>query len=277
MSENLEHQLPPAQASVKLEDSGKVDPGNASISTAEQHTAPASVPAKRPHPEHHDSEDDQEPHHDSATHIDPANLTPHSEATHKHWDSDTDSQNVMPGDFVDYNVIYEGLLAQYAYQHQLSQKLWAAEKTQRQTLYYYKRRNNALLDLLAEFDDEELPENIQSDPANTARLANLAKLRPEIASEINTVLLMSDPDSDPAAALLKKSFAVNLAVDEMIPDIPHDELEPVEQNPQDTDMWTRRNFSHLVVSKFKPAEIKPRGVREYTDSSTSSVKRRKKA
>ncbi|GEQ70736.1 hypothetical protein JCM33374_g4415 [Metschnikowia sp. JCM 33374] len=177
--------------------------------------------------------------------------------------------------FVDYNQIYEELQQRFNQSYAISQKLFIAEKTQRQTLYHYKRRLNALLDVLQDIegDSTDIDEPLAID---TTRLSSIVAWRPELAQDLNPVLQMASDDL-PSQIPLKRSYGVNLAVDEMIPEIPNDELDSIELNPHDTDMWTRRNFMHLVVSKFRPAEIRARGIKEYVDSSSLGSKRKRRS
>lgn len=179
--------------------------------------------------------------------------------------------------FTDYNQIYELLQARFNKSYALSQKLFVTEKTQRQTLYHYKRRVNALLDVLRDIEGESAanidePLNIDHD-----RLALLVTWQPELKECLQTALDISDGSMTPSQIPLKRSYGVNLAVDEMIPELPNDELDTIELNPQDTDMWIRRHFLHLVVSKFRPAEIRAKGVREYVDPLAFGARKKKRS
>lgn len=179
-----------------------------------------------------------------------------------------------PEEEIDYNKIYEGLQERFNKVYSISQKLFVTEKTQRQTMYYYKRRNDALLDLLSEMEEEsetdDLPMTIDGD-----RISQIISDNPDL-TEILTPILEMASGQDPATIKMKESYNVDLAVVEAIPDIVNDELDTVEVNPQDTEMWTRRNYAHLVLSKFKPVEIRGKGVREYINSPTLNTKRKKK-
>lgn len=179
-----------------------------------------------------------------------------------------------PEEEIDYNKIYEGLQERFNKVYSISQKLFVTEKTQRQTMYYYKRRNDALLDLLSEMEEEsetdDLPMTIDGD-----RISQIISDNPDLTEILTPVLEMSS-GQDPATIKMKESYNVDLAVVEAIPDMVNDELDTVEVNPQDTEMWTRRNYAHLVLSKFKPVEIRGKGVREYINSPTLNTKRKKK-
>lgn len=176
---------------------------------------------------------------------------------------------------IDYNKIYEGLQERFNKVYSISQKLFVTEKTQRQTMYYYKRRNDALLDLLCELEDcgdEDLDTPTSFDHE---RIANIISEKPELGEILDPVLQIALGE-DASNIKVKDSYNVDLAVNESIPDIVNDELDTVEVNPQDTEMWTRRNYAHLVISKFKPVEIRGKGVREYINSPTLNTKRKKK-
>lgn len=179
-----------------------------------------------------------------------------------------------PEEGVDYNKIYEGLQEQFNKAYSLSQTLFVTEKTQRQALNYYKRRKNALTDFLADLeasdDDIDMPLQI-----NPQRIANLIALKPDLEPTLRPLLHIA-AGTDPLLIALKPTYGVDLTTEELIPDLPNDDLDSVENNPQDTEMWTRRNYSHLVNSKFKPAEIRPKGVRDYFESPSLNSKRRKR-
>lgn len=176
---------------------------------------------------------------------------------------------------VDYSKIYESLQERFNKVYSVSQKLFVTEKTQRQTMYHYKRRNDALLDLLNDLDNNDAEDLDVPADLSAQRLSNIVSSRPELGNLLDPLLRMSRGD-DAKTIKVKDSCNVDLAVSESIPDIVNDELDTVEVNPQDTEMWTRRNYAHLVVSKFRPVEIRGKGVREYINSPTLNTKRRKK-
>ncbi|KAM9895287.1 hypothetical protein OXX79_008178 [Metschnikowia pulcherrima] len=179
--------------------------------------------------------------------------------------------------FTDYNQIYESLQARFNKSYALSQKLFVTEKTQRQTLYHYKRRVNALLDVLRDIEGESAANIDEPLQIDHDRLASLVTWRPELKECLQPALDISDGSMMPSQIPLKRSYGANLAVDEMIPELPNDELDTIELNPQDTDMWIRRHFSHLVVSKFRPAEIRAKGVREYVDPLAFGARKKKRS
>lgn len=176
---------------------------------------------------------------------------------------------------IDYSKIYEGLQERFNKVYSISQKLFITEKTQRQTLYYYKRRNDALLDLLCELEESDNEETDELVPLSAERISHIISTKPELEHILKPVLSLAEGE-DASRVQVKDSYNVDLVVNESIPDIVNDELDTVEINPQDTEMWTRRNYAHLVISKFKPVEIRGKGVREYINSPTLNTKRRKK-
>lgn len=181
-------------------------------------------------------------------------------------------QQIDKFDESDYSKIYEDLQEKFNKAFALSQKLFITDKTQRQTLYYYKRRNDAILDFLTDVDDDGIEQLFEID---NERLANLVAMSPDLAQILSPLQQISSNEA-PETVLLKELIHADLPVYEMIPDTVNDELDTVEVNPQDTDMWIRRNYAHLVISKFKPLEIRGKGVREYVDAPNLGGKRKKK-
>lgn len=174
-------------------------------------------------------------------------------------------------DTIDYNRVYADLQEKYHLAYSRSQKLFVTEKAQRKTLYHYKRRINAILDLLADSENETLP-----DPGIDAdRISAVIQKEPALEKHLSLVLKIAAGE-DEKTIPLKPSSLIDLAVNEMIPELTNDELDTVEMNPQDTDMWTRRNFSNLVISKFRPAVVNAKGVRDYYEESTNKRRRRAK-
>lgn len=176
---------------------------------------------------------------------------------------------------VDYNKIYDELMERFDKAIHRSQTIHAAEKVQRQTLYHYRRRNNALLDFLRSFDDSSYEILDESMSVDASRIEGLMLTDHNLQPVLKSILQIAKGES-PNSIELGESYGINLAVDELIPELPEDELDAAELNPQDLEMWTRRNFSHLVTSKFKPADVRAKGVRDFVDSSANNNKRRKR-
>lgn len=170
-------------------------------------------------------------------------------------------------DSIDYNRLYEELQAQFHESYAISQKLFLTERTQRQALYYHKRRIDALLDYLGELEEDKEPEHDRN------QILNIIQKKPHL-EETLLPLLDIESGKPPSQIPLKQAYNIDLATEEMIPGIANDELDSAELNPQNTEMWVRRNYSYLVVSKFKPLDIRARGVREYLDVPLQKKKRR---
>lgn len=177
---------------------------------------------------------------------------------------------------IDYYQVYDELMERFNKVYNESQVLHAAEKVQRQTLYQFKRRKNALIDFLRSFDDSSF-ELLDDSPmeVDAARIESLITFEPSLQNTLLPILQIAR-DELAQDVSLDESAGLGLIVDELIPELQYDELDAAELNPQDMEMWVRRNFSHLVVSKFKPADIRAKGVRDYVDSSSANMKRRKR-
>lgn len=177
----------------------------------------------------------------------------------------------------DYSKLYDTLLNRFNTVYHQSQTLHMTNKMQRQVLYHYKRRNNALLDFIRVFDDPTYDDlDVESMPVDAARIESLVAFEPSLKAILGPAVQIAK--SVLASEIkLDNSFGANLAVDELIPELPYDELEAAEKNPQDIGIWSRRNFSHLVVSKFRPADVRARGVRDYASSDNLKRRRRKDA
>lgn len=135
----------------------------------------------------------------------------------------------------DMNAVFTGYKNQFLTHYNQSIHLFNQEKEQRQLLHYYQRRNNALVDIIAEaegFDgDKEM-----SEEEMTARLDNLKSMNPSInmAGDVNL------------------QTKISLLLDESILELEVDDLIHLEKNPQDIEFWLRRNKPNLVLSRFKP-------------------------
>lgn len=178
-------------------------------------------------------------------------------------------------DDTDYGKVYEELQLHFHEVYTVSQRLAVTEKAQRQTLYSYRRKIDALLDYMAELegrDEEPIEQPLDLD---SRRIEEILQKKPELKLTLEPLLQIAQNEL-PANIKFKKSYNANLAVDELIPDIRQDELDTVEVNPQETEMWVRRNYPHLVVSKFKPVEIRGKDVREYNDPNLLAPKKKRR-
>lgn len=150
----------------------------------------------------------------------------------------------------------------------ISQKLFITERAQRQTLKFYQRRNNALLDILTRVEDTPSEE---FGAADATRIANLIDLNPKLKDSLEPLLHLDD-----ASATVKASYPVSMLLHELIPELISDDLDIIETNPQESESWVRRNIPNLVISKFSPIELKPTGAREVYEELTSKRRRRAK-
>lgn len=186
-------------------------------------------------------------------------------------ETDLDTEIDNPDDLKegrDYAKIFEKYQDRFNRAYAISKKLFITEKSQRQTLNYYHRRNNTLLDLLDKFEEDDNGH----DPfeINVARVANIIDLNPQLGQSLTPLLNFNDNQT------VKKSYKVNLLVGENVPELVNDDLDTIEQNPQDTDPWVRRNYSHLVKSKFKSIDVMSKGVKENAEAASLASKKRKK-
>lgn len=144
------------------------------------------------------------------------------------------------GDTSDYYALLENLQKQFSESYNVSVELFEAEQAQRQTMNFYQRRNNALLELLY---------NIESEPeANIleltrGRIENVAQMDPELS-------LVLEPLMNEEVAL-KHAYKINMFIHEGILEIPNEGLENYERNPQDLEPWACRHMPHLTNSRYR--------------------------
>lgn len=182
-----------------------------------------------------------------------------------------ESQNVIK-DNKDYSKIFEKYQERFRKVYAISQKLFMTERAQRQTFNHYQRRNNALMDLLNEVEQPNNDQDILSD-GDKLRLENLSELNPRLKNTLAPLLAIEDPTKN---IKIKNSYKVNMLLHEGVPELISDDLDLVENNPQDSDFWIRRNYPHLVISKYKPIDLKPTGVHEHFEQSQPLKKGKRK-
>lgn len=178
-------------------------------------------------------------------------------------------------DDTDYGKVYDELQLQFYEVYNVSQRLAVTEKVQRQTLYSYRRKIDALLNYMAELegrDEESIEEPLALD---SKRIEEILQRKPGLRKTLTPFLQIAQNEL-PENIKFKKSYNANLAVEELIPDIRQDELDTVEVNPQETEMWVRRNYPHLVVSKFRPVEVRGKDVREHHDPNLLMPKKKRR-
>lgn len=162
----------------------------------------------------------------------------------------------------DISKVYTRLQEEFSHKYNHLFKLFQEEKLLRETLAFYKRRNNALLDILAEAE----PTKNVLDEELILRVKNLVEMNPQLDALLEIQNLES----------LSKSTNVklNLLLEESIAELPVDDTIHVEKNPEDIELWLRRNQPNLVSSKFQPIYYKDHKIHGVEDD--SSVKKRKK-
>lgn len=170
----------------------------------------------------------------------------------------------------DYNKLMEHYQDKFYKAYTKSQALWKAEKVQRQALYAYQRKVNAILDLLSSYEEDNAV------CENAARIENLCA-----SLENPTVRRMLRSLRDlRSTAEISNLHRLNLYLTESIPDVVGDEVDHLEVNPQDAEAWVRRSYPHLVVSKFKPITVMSTSIQntiEATQGRPAPKRRRKPA
>lgn len=169
-------------------------------------------------------------------------------------DQDADENNFegVEDDETDYPKLFEKYQERFHLAYSNSQKLFNIEQAQRETLNYYHRRNIAILDLLLNFEKKE-SEDFLSEPDRN-RLENVIQMNPKLKKHLAPLLNDFDKES------VSKNHKIDLFVTENIPELISDDLKGFEVNPQDIDSWCRRHYPNLVISKFRPLNLKPIGV-----------------
>lgn len=153
----------------------------------------------------------------------------------------------------DYTKLFQNYQDKFNKVHATSIELFDAEADQRQTLYYYQRRNNAILKLLQNQEAEKL-DNPELD---LQRIQNLIAQLPRVGRNLTQVTSILSGVAD---VPIDRSHLLNLYVNESIPELLNDDLSSIEVNPQDINSWTRRNYPSLVESTFRPVYVPSEGL-----------------
>ncbi|ODV81246.1 uncharacterized protein CANTADRAFT_36284, partial [Suhomyces tanzawaensis NRRL Y-17324] len=150
---------------------------------------------------------------------------------------------------------FRNLYHQYKHQfktaHDKSAELFSAEKAQRQALYYFQRRNNALLRILEEYNKVEDHLDLESNAFDDEKIVRIAHTAPRLSHILKPILDLQRGQSID----VDRAHLVNLLVHETIPELINDDLLTIETNPQDPDNWCRRNVPNLVTAKFRPIKL----------------------
>lgn len=190
----------------------------------------------------------------------------------------------------DYHKIYEKYHDKFKKVYAQSIRLFESEKSQRQTLAYYQRKNQALLRVLEEFETangyKEEPDSVEQIFAggDRSRLEKIVQQAPHLASSLGPIFQLIageeqdvddedvDVDEDEPKnskhivetpenlILVQKRHYINLYINETVPDLINDDLISIETNPQDPESWTRRHYPNLTTSKFKPVHFPANGL-----------------
>ncbi|CAH6721818.1 hypothetical protein CLIB1444_07S03114 [[Candida] jaroonii] len=139
----------------------------------------------------------------------------------------------------DINKVFLKLQEEFFIKYNKSVKLNNFEKHQLKLLSFYKRRNNAILDLLSEFE--------QGEDVNEDRIRNVEAMNESLKGKLS----IDDLDEKKI-----RSLKMDLFLDESISELEIDDLINISKNPQDIEFWLRRNQPNLVLSRFKPIEHK---------------------
>ena len=147
----------------------------------------------------------------------------------------------------DISKVYNDLQEEFSRKYKKLMALFEQEKSQRQLLEAYQRRTNSVLDVLHQMESPD--SEVLVDLSDTqARIDNLLQLNPHLTSlnHINSILADS-PDFQ-----VNDTLKYNLVLQEAINEIELNDLLLIEKNPQDIELWLRRNQPNLVLSRFKP-------------------------
>lgn len=144
------------------------------------------------------------------------------------------------GDITAYYALLENLQKQFNESYNLSVELFEAEQAQRQTMNFYQRRNNALLELLSNLESGA-DANILELTRN--RIENMAQMNPELSLVLEPLLNEEVP--------LKHAHKINMFIHEGILEIPNEGLENHERNPQDLESWACRHMPHLTNLRYR--------------------------
>lgn len=181
--------------------------------------------------------------------------------------------NNQQKDTKDYSKIFEKYQERFNKVYETSQQLFVSERAQRETLNYYQRRNNALLELLNQLEDNENTVEIDDilNDNDKSRIENIIEMNPNLKTLLDPLLHLEKGNVQ-----LKRSYKINLFLQESIPELVNDDIDLIESNPQSSDTWIRRNHPNLVISKYKPIDLKPSGIRETLEAPIPLTKKKRK-
>jgi hypothetical protein len=140
---------------------------------------------------------------------------------------------------------YEHLQNQFNECYEISQRIFTEEQNQRQTLAFFQRRNNALLELICKVE----PQPSLQVTVDTARIEKIMETSNRLLNVL-TLLVDFSPETE-----IDKLHYVNLYLNEMVPELVNDDISSVEINPQEVDSWVQRENLPVVPPEMKQIEI----------------------
>lgn len=178
--------------------------------------------------------------------------------------------NMLIKELKDYSLVFDKYKEKFNKAYSLSQKLFEAERALRQTLSYYLRRNNAILDLLDDFGDSSESCDILDD-VDQNRLKNIIEINPKLRKPLSQLLKVNDNSST-----LSKQRYIHAMITESLSEFINDDITHLEMNPQDIEFWIRRNYPQLVTSKHRLIQVLPDRARNATEDITHVSKKKRK-
>lgn len=167
----------------------------------------------------------------------------------------------------DLSSVYELYKRRFQNAYTKSIQLFEHEQAQRQTLYYYQRRNNAILGILDAYEESSGNQKTQvQDPVSEiAKIDQILARSPVLAPELSKVkALLSQSESDISGLLLRKRHLLDLYINESVPELINDDVASHENNPQSIHSWAKRNYPDLISVNFKPINFTTEGLaKEY--------------
>ncbi|XP_062811883.1 uncharacterized protein PRCAT00005208001, partial [Priceomyces carsonii] len=191
--------------------------------------------------------DDSESRSDTQSMVEQAPLVKDAEEASDKFEK-TQDDDEDPEDISDYPKLFEKYQERFSKAYTISQKLFDIEKAQRETLSFYKRRNNAIIDTLCEMEEKDATSSLNKDKnsqiteIDKSRIENIISLNPRVSKYLSYVLNESEDFK------VSKSKEINLLINESIAELSQDDLINQEINPQDVESWCRRHYQNLVIS-----------------------------
>lgn len=178
--------------------------------------------------------------------------------------------NMLIKELKDYSLVFDEYKEKFNKAYSLSQKLFEAERALRQTLSYYYRRNNAILDLLDDFGDSAESSDILDD-VDQDRLKNIIEMNPRLRKPLSELLQVKENSST-----LSKQRYIHALITESLSEFINDDVTHLEMNPQDIEFWIRRYYPQLITSKHRLIEVLPDRARNATEDITNVPKKKRK-